>query len=405
MTPEEMVVGACLLSPDSIRFAATALEPADFYSPKLASLFQAMVHMRKSEEPVEPFTVYQRAIENGVKGLEIAELHRIMESVGSAASVSFYAEQVREASNRRRLIVAAQRLLRDAQDETIQPSDAARAAQDALVDTRSGSRMQTKTLEEILAINEDHDWLIPGLLERGDRLVLTGFEGAGKTTWVRQMVICMAAGIHPVNLNPLKKPLGVLVVDVENTESQWRNATRSMARVTARTGLIDPAPAINVFAGARLDITKDSVIGEIHRLVDIHQPDVLCIGPLYKLVSTGVNNDQEAAPVIAALDSLRERGLVLIIEAHAKKGDSQSSQRDLAPRGSAALMGWPEFGFGLYPEQGTADQPSSKSYIARWRGDRDQGRDWPRYLEKGGPFPWSADTLIPETRRKYYEQR
>ena len=402
MTPEEMVIGACLLSPDSIRFAASNLEPEDFYSPKLAGLFQAMVHLRKSDQPVEPFSVYRRATEFGIKGLEVTELHRLLENVGSASSVSFYAEQVREAASRRRLVVAAQRLLRDAQDETVQPSDAARIAKEALANTGGQSKMQTKTLAEILAVEEDHDWLIPGLLERGDRLVLTGFEGAGKTTWVRQMVICMAAGIHPINLNPLEKPLGVLVVDVENTESQWRHATRGMARVAARVGLIDPAPAINVFAGARLDITKDSVIGEIHRLVDIHQPDVLCIGPLYKLVGTGVNNDQEAAPVIAALDSLRERGLVLIIEAHAKKGDSQSSQRDLAPRGSAALMGWPEFGFGLYPEEGTADQPSQKSYIARWRGDRDAGRDWPRYLEKGGSLPWSADTLMPETRRKFY---
>lgn len=403
MTPEEMVIGACLLSPDSIRFAATTLEPADFYSTKHAALFQAMVLLKKESKPVEPFSVYHRAVELGVKGLEAAELHHLIENVGSAASVSFYAEQVRESAARRRLTIAAQKLLRDAQDETVQPSDAARLAKDALTDTRGHSSMQTKTLEEILAVQENHDWLIPNLLERGDRLVLTGFEGAGKTTWVRQMVICMAAGIHPINLDPLEKPLGVLVVDAENSEAQWRNATRKMARVAAKAGLIDPAPAINVFAGTRLDITKDSVIGEIHRLVDIHQPDVLCIGPLYKLVNTGVNNDQEAAPVIAALDSLRERGLVLIIEAHAKKGDSQSSQRDLAPRGSAALMGWPEFGFGLYPEQGTDTQPSNKSFISRWRGDRDAGRDWPRYLEKHGPFPWSADTLIPETRRKYYQ--
>lgn len=398
-----MVIGACLLSPESIRFAASTLEPADFYSPKHAGIFQAIVDLRKNDQPVEPYTAFTRAIEQGVRGLQITELYQMLEGVGSAAGVSFYAEQVREAATRRSLAAAAQRLLRESQDETVRPSDAAQAVKEALTGLRGESRMATKTLAEILAVEEDHDWLIPGLFERGDRLVLTGFEGAGKTTWVRQMVICMAAGIHPISFDPLEKPLGVLVVDAENTESQWRSATRGMVRVAGRVGQTNPGPAINIFAGKRIDITRDSVLGEIHRLVDIHQPDVLCIGPLYKLVSTGINNDQEAAPVIAALDSLRDRGLVLIMEAHAPKGSSNAPSRDLAPRGSAALMGWPEFGFGLYPDEGTADQPSMRSFIARWRGDRDAGRDWPRYLEKGGAFPWSADTLIPETRRKFYD--
>ena len=67
-----------------------------------------------------------------------------------------------------------------------------------------------------------------------------------------------------------------------------------------------------------------------------------------------------------------------------------------APRGSAALMGWPEFGFGIHPMDET------KSDIVRWRGDREQGRDWPHELHKGGPLPWSGDTVSPAVRRAYY---
>ena len=120
----------------------------------------------------------------------------------------------------------------------------------------------------------------------------------------------------------------------------------------------------------------------------------MVIGPLYRLVPTGINNDEEAAPLIAALDTLSDRGLALLMEAHAPKG--QNGERFLAPRGSAALMGWPEFGFGLAPQE------NGSVKVSRWRGDRDQNRDWPDTLWKHGPYPWTADNVADSVRQNLY---
>lgn len=400
MTPEELVIGACLLTPDSVRFASAVLEPQDFASATHAHLFRAIVQLQKAGEPIEPFSVWTKAEELGARGVTIAELHSMIFAVGSSASISFYADQVKEAASRRALVRIATNLLREAHDETFHPSQSAQAASEAIknIEASGASRMTTKTLEEILAIEEDHDWLVPNLLERGDRLILTGFEGGGKTTWIRQLIICMAAGIHPTTLDLLEKPLRVLVVDAENTEAQWRSQVRGMTANAAKYGHSDPAPLIHIHAKGRIDITKDATLGEVHRLVDEHQPDILAIGPLYKIVSTGINNDQEAAPLIVALDSLRDRGVALIMEGHAKKGDANSNTRDLAPRGSAALMGWPEFGFGLHPDATNPDM----TLVTKWRGDREAGRDWPRELYRGGPFPWTGETVAPKTRQQFY---
>lgn len=400
MTPEEMVIGACLLTPDSVRFASSILEPQDFASTTHMHLFRAVVQLQKAGQPIEPFSVWTKAEELGAKGVTVADLHAMVFGVGSSASISFYADQVKEAASRRALVRIATNLLREASDETHHPSQSAQSAAEAIknIEASGANRMTTKTLEEILAIEEDHDWLIPNLLERGDRLILTGFEGGGKTTWIRQLIICMAAGIHPTTLNMLEKPLRVLVVDAENTEAQWRSQVRGMTANAAKYGLNDPAPLIHIHAKGRIDITKDATLGEVHRLVDEHQPDVLAIGPLYKMVSTGINNDQEAAPLIMALDSLRDRGLALIMEGHASKGNSQNATRDLAPRGSAALMGWPEFGFGLHPDATNPDM----TLVTKWRGDREAGREWPRELYRGGPFPWTGETVAPNTRRGFY---
>lgn len=400
MTPDEFVIGSCLLTPDSVRFASSILEPEDFWSHAHRDIFQAILHLQKNGDPVEPFSVWTTAQENGARGLTMADLHKMIEGTGSSASISFYADQVKEAASRRKLAAIATKLMREASDETTHPSQAAQSATESIKNIQAGTshRMTTRTLEEILAVEEDHDWLIPGLLERGDRLILTGFEGGGKTTWIRQMVICMAAGIHPTTMNMLEQPLTILVVDAENTEAQWRAQVRGMTAKAAKYGTTDPAPNIHIHAKGRIDITKDATLGEVHRLVDEHSPDILAIGPLYKMVSTGINNDQEAAPLIMALDSLRDRGVALIMEGHASKGNSQNASRDLAPRGSAALMGWPEFGFGLHPDATDPD----KTIVTKWRGDREAGRQWPKELYRGGPFPWTGETVAPSTRQQLY---
>jgi hypothetical protein len=396
VTPEELVIGACLLNPDSIRFAADILEEPDFYNPIHGDVFSAILQLRKDGEVIEAYSVWMKTQEMGTLGVDVAWLLSTVFAVGSSESITFYADQVKKAADRRRMKVIAQKLMQEATDERVPPSEAAHNAAEGIkaLGSRGSGRMATKTLEEILSVVEDHDWLIPDLLERGDRLIITGFEGGGKTTWVRQLVICMAAGIHPTTLNMLDQPLTVLVVDAENTEAQWRSHTRGMVFNTARMGGTNPAPRIHIHAKGRIDITRDATLGEIHRLVDEHEPQVLAIGPIYKMVSTGINNDQDAAPVITALDSLRDRGLALIMEGHSPKGTGANGQRDMSPRGSAALLGWPEFGFGMYPDP----ENGQVTNIQRWRGDRETGREWPRELWRGGMLPWMGDTVDPRAR-------
>lgn len=399
---EELVLGAALLTPDALRFATPIISGDDFANVNYGKIFQIMVDMHAKGQAVEVFTVTAEAERQGIPNLQNGTIfHQMIHNVGSSATITHYAEQVKEAATRRHLTVIAQTLLRDAGDTTAAASEAAQAARDALTNVKANQAMATKTLGTILDESHDYDWLVPGLFERGDRLVLTGFEGSGKTTWLRQMAVCLASGIHPINLNHLTQPHTVLVVDAENMESQWRAQTRKMAATAANYGHHSPRDNIHIHAKGRIDITKDSTLGEIHRLVDQHEPDFLMIGPLYKITPKGITNDDDAAPVINALDSLRDRGLVLLMEGHAKKQDAMAGMRDLAPRGSAALMGWPEFGFGLYPDTSDDGQTYS-SRIIRWRGDRDQGRDWPKELMKGGPFPWTADNVAPEIRRNIY---
>lgn len=247
--------------------------------------------------------------------------------------------------------------------------------------------LKPKPLGEILDADDTHDWLIPGLLERQDRLVITGYEGSGKSWLLRQMVIAMAAGVHPLEKNNRTRPLKTLVIDAENTERQWSRGTRYIAALAERLGTASPRTGVTVAAGVRLDISKPADMNQVRRLVDKIKPDVLYIGPLYKLVDHAITNDDDAAPLIMALDELRERGICLLMEAHAGHAKGMGGARDLRPRGSAALLGWPEFGFGLEPLE---DDDTMARFIP-WRGQR-EARDFPRMLRRGvdGEFPWEV---------------
>ena len=395
---EHYVIGACLLSADAVRFADAIVSPADFYRPQLGDAFAVMAEMRNAGDPIEPYTVAVRLKERGTLGMDTMDLFRFMEATPSAHTVEFYAKQVREESVKRALRAAGQKLMQQASVDGVPPSKTLSDAMEDLRGIRDNTPSQgitSKKLSEILAVEEDHDWVVPGLFERGDRMIITGFEGFGKSTWIRQMAIQFAAGINPITMDHIE-PLRVQVVDVENTEGQWRKEVRGMTAVAKKYGTADPEN-LDLACHGRIDLTKDAALGAVHRLLDQNRPDILFIGPIYKMVPNGINNDDDAAPLITALDSLRDRGVVLVMEGHSPKGNGQNV-RDLSPRGSAALMGWPEFGFGLGPESDGSDAAS----IQRWRGDRTRGTDWPKRLERGGPFPWTADNVHPATRQKYY---
>lgn len=243
-----------------------------------------------------------------------------------------------------------------------------------------------KTLGEIQdAEQQERDWVIPDLFERQERFMLTGAEGGGKSHWMRQVMITAAAGVNPFHSIIQFNPVKVLAIDAENTELQWQRATRYITKIAEHRGQRSPRDNVIVQAGYRLDFTQQTHIDLVHKWIDEHKPDIVFLGPLYKMMPKEITNDDDAAPLLHALDGIRERGVSLLMEAHAGKGKGAGGERDLAPRGSSALLGWPEFGYGLRP---MANDPDL-AVMVPWRGDREQ-RPWPKVIRRGveGEYPW-----------------
>jgi hypothetical protein len=382
---EQNLLGAVIGDNRQYEAASRIVHPDHFSDVRLAEIWQGFGLMIRKGEPLDSIIASNKIIEWGIAQINPAEVFVWDNADVFTFAAPEYAEAIRTAAVARGLrhaidtIQAYQNRGEHAPDVI---AEMVRRQLEELIETTRPEVMQAKSLAEILMGSDEYDWVIPGLLERMDRLVVTGPEGSGKTTWVRQMAILSAAGIHPTTFKPIE-PVKVLVVDAENTERQWRRNVRWMTKQAVLDGRVDPGLAVHIKAGTRIDITSGPDLSEIHRLIDHHQPDVLFIGPLYKLVPRAITNDDDASPLIVALDSLRERNLALVMEAHAGKATDVGGNRNLAPRGSSALLGWPEFGLGLRP---SAEEPGVVD-ITRWRGDRDE-RAFPRQMFRGNLWPW-----------------
>jgi len=248
-------------------------------------------------------------------------------------------------------------------------------------------------IEFLAAADDPYDWIVPGLLERGDRLILTGFEGLGKSMLVRQLAVCAAAGVNPFRHDRRHDPARVLLVDCENSQSQSRRKLRPIANSAEWLN----APVGNgwmhlIHRPEGIDLTREEDAAWFLERVTAHQPDILFIGPFYRLHNANMNDEQVARRVVAVLDAGRAiNNCVLITEAHAGHGEAGKS-RSVRPTGSSLLLRWPEFGYGLAPS--VFDQPDEHGNFKRvdflaWRGPRDE-REWPRHLEYGGngEMPW-----------------
>jgi hypothetical protein len=241
---------------------------------------------------------------------------------------------------------------------------------------------RSEELDAFLATDEpEHDWLIPGLLERGERVIVTAAEGSGKSTLLRQIGVQVASGLHPFTLEDIA-PMSALLVDVENSRRHVRRQLRDV-RDTADDRYQPGRFRVEIRPDG-LDLTVDEDMAWLEQRCKVNATDLLLIGPVYKLGSGDPTREETARAIASALDGIRDvTGVAMIIEAHVPYADgSRSNKRPERPYGASLWSRWPEFGIFL-AEDGA---------LRHWRGQRDE-RAWPGKLMRGEMWPWMvADT-------------
>lgn len=387
---ERALLGAALSNPKITK--AVKLLGSDFGQPRHGDLWDAICEVHAAGDLPDMATIPPR-ITAGPRRAAVLELMVAVVGEGFAANADVYATKIRDMAERRRLAAAVSGLQQRLCDFDIPVADITAAVEHDLITTGPLER----AADQILTLDEfceqpvaDEDWVIDGLLARGERLVLTGLEGGGKSVLLRMLAVTVAAGVHPFTLNDAI-PRRVLYVDCENPVRIMVHKLDDIRRVMIRRRRPTDARMMIRRFPQGLDLAQASDRLELHHMCSVVRPDLLVIGPAYKLYVGGAGAREEdlARQVTSVLDGLREEfGFALILEHHSPHAAPGGEARSVRPIGSSLWLRWPEFGFGLRPDSGTRLEDRQVE-VKHWRGAREE-RPWPKALFGGKPneLPW-----------------
>jgi replicative DNA helicase len=405
LTAERALIGAVLVAKYPRQLLRELhLSAADYYHPAHALTHEALEALASAGHLIDAMTVAAHLQQHGK--LQRAGGHAYIwghATGGVTATAAWLADRIRSLALRRQLIHAGSEIAAMGYDPA---GDTAELAEHAVTLTRSvrdaGRAVDDSPVQDMvdfLAVDDTaHDWVIPGLLEHGDRVIWTGGEGGGKSFLQRQLAVATAAGAMPFGYeaNALG-PKRVLVLDCENSERQTRRHYRDLfSRAATRRTPVKPGQIAVDVRPEGVDLTRPEGRAWLMRRVEAVMPDLLVIGPIYRLHAGDPNSEEHARKVTLALDEARSiANCAISLEAHSAKANAMGGPRNLAPVGSSLWLRWPEFGLGLRPVE---DEVSADLYRCRrvisWRGARDE-RQWPKFLREGEHTTWPWKPYAP----------
>lgn len=238
-------------------------------------------------------------------------------------------------------------------------------------------------LDVILRPASITEFVIPGTLARRERLLVTGLEGHGKSTLLRQIAVQVAAGIHPFALTEAE-PKRVLVIDAENEPGQTRQSWTDLVGLAAYHGHPIERDQLIVLEewDTEIDLADKAWHEWLHERIHGYQPDLVILGPLTNLVGRDLKDDEPVRRLKSAINTGRTIcDSAFIMEHHAPHRNPSDKKRSLRPYGSSMFLKWPDYGYGMSPD---ADREGHYQW-ERTRWPRVRTRNWPDTLRWGLP--------------------
>jgi 5S rRNA maturation endonuclease (ribonuclease M5) len=233
------------------------------------------------------------------------------------------------------------------------------------------------------------EWAIDNTMALGERLLLLGFEGTGKSTLCRQIAVMTAAGMHPFTGADID-PKRVLFIDAENHPDQVLDSWAQLVGLCARHGHPVEKGMLTVLEEWESDRHLDMQSGMdwLHERVHAYRPELIVMGPLTNLAGRDLRDDEPVRRLRNAVNAARTVcNSAFVMEHHAPLKGSMDKERALRPYGSSLFLKWPDYGYGI--------KPTEDPTVFEWhknRGPRVRSRVWPAALREGVPnsldFPW-----------------
>ncbi len=274
---ERAALGGIFLSPETLTDVAAMLTPEDFSRDAHGLVFRAMLTLQSKGEPIDYLTVVGALKSTGDldRAGGLALIAGLDASVPASANLTAYANKVRDASLRRRLVQTCMQIVNEARDATAPIADTIGRAEEAihkaadagssrvtLVPIRAAVVREFAALEKLYERQTDVTGLETGLrdldlmttgLQNGDLVILGGRPSMGKTACAMGIATHVAVSTsRPVLVFEQEMSEGSLVRRIFSSEgrvdgtrlrtgkfidSDWPRLARA-AEMAAKTNLI-----------------------------------------------------------------------------------------------------------------------------------------------------------------------
>lgn len=381
--PERHAIGWMFWSAQNVETAVSVLSPADFRSVALGEVFRTIAEQYEAGQPTDLESIGYLLRDRGVTEPSASDLVSMF-AVSTPGHRKALDAVARGAALRRMWALGS-----TLQSAVHEPGANPTVLRDNVMEQLEAAAMpgQGGPPEELIdfdafvdePLGESSEWVIPGLLRRDWRCVLTATPGVGKSTLIRQLLLVASRGRHPLLPDVPIAPIRTLFLEIENPDDALKLATRPWKHyaddhIGASTGNC----AMLDLRRSGIDVLSPVGQSKLHGALAWFKPDVLAIGPIYKIANRGDGDHESHARALQALlDRLRRRfGFALLLEHHVPKEGRKSY-------GSAAWGWWPELAFHLE----LANDARSVSLQRPDRADR-VSHMWPAQLERSSPWPW-----------------
>ncbi|EFM44893.1 MULTISPECIES: replicative DNA helicase [Corynebacterium] len=314
---EQGVLGAMLLSPNTVMEVIEELEPDDFYYPAHALIYGAMLDLYAAGQDIDPLILSSRLDRfNNLERVGGAPyLHTLLATVPTAANARYYAEIVAEKAVLRRLVDAGTRVVQlgfsgteDAEIESVidraQQEVFAIAQRKTAEDYRVLGDLIDPTIDELAALQQaggvelgvptgfiDLDKLTNGL-HAGQMIIVAARPGVGKSTLAMDFIRSCSlqhgksSVIFSLEMSASEIVMRLLSAESEVKLTDMRSggvSTEDWAKIDDTLNRIQDAP---LFIDDSPNLTMMEIRSKARRLKQQHGLDLIVLDYL-QLMSSG----------------------------------------------------------------------------------------------------------------------
>lgn len=387
---EDNLIAYMLIEKTENTKIARTLTSTDFEDRFYGSVFNIIVRMTAVGLPADPTSVAASTARDGTCSQDVAEqkLWKLYSQTFDWENLPTWIDTQLDNATRRSVETAAHNVLMLSKDG-VTGEQLVKQWDSAVIRKKITVTEASPNIDDILAVDEKFDWLLPNFMERKDRFMFVAPEGAGKAVWLRQTAIRAAAGIDVWDDTKRQTPVRVLMIDRENSPAQIRRQTQRSYETAKK--LVGSSWSKNFMIQSNpssINICNPDDRNWLESQIIANKPELVFLMPIYKLFEDGNNNTAErnAQEFTKVVDDLRERyGISIMMEHHSPFGDGMK-ERKPKPFGSTVWLRWPDYCWGLiederqqhykvYPNRGDRT-PIYRPSKMNWNPDLSQGWPW-----------------------------